>query len=152
MWSDELPEILHPSSVLLETSPLCSRWESLEGLSNRMIKGPREKRYFVEALTLYPPSFQISLGRDSSNRSKEYSSTHNVSNTGSSKLLQQHARLTADPFPLDATSSWAISLTISSMLRQVCIGSIRRVQSCIESSTVHGLDGDSHSMPMFPWR
>jgi len=115
-----------------------------------MIKELREKRHVVDALTLYPPSFQISPGRDSSNRDKEYCFAHNVSNTGSSRLLQQRARLTADPIPLDATSSWAISLTISSMLRQVCIGSIRRVQSCIEPSIVHGSDGDSHSMPMFP--
>ena len=89
----------------------------------RIKKLRKEKRHVSCALTLYLPSFQISLRSELSNVNSLSCVPHNVSSTGSSKLLQQHAKLTALPFPLDATSSWPITLTISSTLRQACIES-----------------------------
>ena len=48
--------------------------------------------------------------------------SRNTSNTGSSKLRRQHANATAAVLDFDTTSSPAISLMISSTLRQTCTG------------------------------
>ena len=48
--------------------------------------------------------------------------SHNTSNTDFSKLRRQHASATAAVLDFDTTSSPAISLMISSTLRQACIG------------------------------
>ena len=74
----------------------------------------------VCALTAGPPSFQTPPGKDFNNGSSSWAS-HSVSNTGSSKALWQHANATAVALPPDVTSAQAISLTISSTLRQTCI-------------------------------
>ena len=47
--------------------------------------------------------------------------SHKTSNTGSSRLLQQHAKVRAAFLHPESTSSDAISLTISSTQRQGCI-------------------------------
>ena len=85
------------------------------------------KTRVVDVLTVHLPPFQTSPGKDLSNGSSRPWVSHNVSNTGSSKLLQQHVSATAVALAFDATSSQAISLTISSTLRQACIGLGRRV-------------------------
>ena len=59
----------------------------------------------VGSLTVYPSPSQISPGRDLSSGSNCSWVSHNASSTGSSKLLQQHAKETAVPPPLDVTSS-----------------------------------------------
>ena len=82
--------------------------------------------YVVGALTMPPPS-QTSLGKDLSNGDRKLWVSHNTSNTGSSKLLRQHANATAAALAVDVTSSQAISLMISSTLRQACIGPGTRV-------------------------
>ena len=84
--------------------------------------------YVAGGLTGYlPPPLQISLGKDLSNGRSRLWVSHSASNTGSSRLLQQHAKATEVPRPPDATSSQVIILTISSMWRQQCIGSKRHV-------------------------
>ena len=80
-----------------------------------------EKRRVVGTLTVHSPSFQTSPGKDLSNGSSLSWVSHNTSNTGSSKLLRQHASATAAASVVDPTSSSAMSLTISSTLRQACI-------------------------------
>ena len=98
------------------------------------IKELREKEVCViGALTVYPPSFQTSAGKDLSNGSSPSWVSHNTSNTGSSKFLQQHASATAVALALDLTSWWTMSLMISSTLRQACIGS-RRSVSCASTA------------------
>ena len=74
------------------------------------------------------PSLQISPGKDLNNGSRNCWVSHNASNTGPSKLLQQHARATAVACPSSATSSQAMSLTISSKWRQGCIESRKHVE------------------------
>ena len=92
----------------------------------------RGKQDHVCALTVHPPPFQTSPGKVLSNGSSRSCLAHSTSSTGSSKPLQQHAKATAVPSPLDATSSWAMSLKISSRLRQGCIESRRCVWPCID--------------------
>jgi len=121
--SDGVFELSYPSSVLLETGPFFPCRKPLEGLSNQIVEERKLNRHVVGALTLYPPSFQTSPGRDLSNGRSVSCPAHNASNSGSSKLLEQHARLTAVLPPPDATSSRATSLKISSTLRQACVGS-----------------------------
>ena len=87
----------------------------------------KEKPYLVGVLTVHPQSLQTSLGRDLSNGANRSCVSHNVSNTGSSKILRQHARSTAASFSPDVISSQAMSLKISSTLRQGCIKSRRWV-------------------------
>jgi len=84
--------------------------------------------YVVGALTLHLTPFQTSRGKVLSNGRSSAWVSHNVSDTGSSKLLRQQANETAVALALDAISSPAMSLTISSTLRQGCIGPGRRVQ------------------------
>ena len=79
------------------------------------------------ARSVHPPSFQTSGGKDLSNGSIPSWVSHNTSNTGSSKLLQQHASATAAALILDPTSWRTMSLMISSTLRQACIRSRRSV-------------------------
>ena len=86
------------------------------------------KMYRVGVLTLHSSSFQTSLGKDLSNGRSCSWVSHSVSDTGSSKLLRQRANATAVALALDAASSEAMSLTISSTLRQACIGPKRRIQ------------------------
>ena len=85
---------------------------------------------------MYPPSFQTSPGKHLNNLNRSNCFAHNTSNTGSSRLLQQHARQAAVAFPLDSTSSQAMSLTISSTLRQRCIESKRCVWSCTSQAWI----------------
>ena len=82
----------------------------------------------VCALTVNLRSFQTSPGKDLSNGRSLFCVFHSTSNPGSSKLLQQHAKATAVAFAFDPTSSYAISLRISSTLRHGCIDSGERVQ------------------------
>jgi hypothetical protein len=137
-----LSEPSHPSGVLPETSPFRRCRKPFERLSNQIVKG-RGKNNVVDALTVHPSSCQTSPGNNSSNGSSPSCIAHNASNTGSSNLLRQHASPTAVAFPLDATSSLAMNLTISSTLRQECIESGVRVWP----SMVHGLNDSSHSIP-----
>ena len=65
-----------------------------------------------------PSSFQTSRGKHLSSGVSWYCVSHNASNTGSSKLLQQHANATAVALASDTTSSHARSLRISSTSRQ----------------------------------
>ena len=81
---------------------------------------------------MHPPSFQTSPGKDLSNGSSLSWVPHNTSNTGSSKLLRQHASATAVALVFDSMSLPAMSLTISSTLRQGCIGPRGCIQSCID--------------------
>lgn len=81
------------------------------------------KTHVVGPLTMNPPPSQTSPGNDLNNGSNLFWVPHKASNTGSSRLLQQHANATDVAFPPDATSSPATSLTISSTQRQGCIGS-----------------------------
>lgn len=98
-------------------------------LKDFRIKKSREgKTHVIGTLTMFRPSFQTSLGKDMSSGGSRLCVSHNESNTGSSKLLQQHARATEAAHPFDATSSWAIRLTISSTYRQGCIESGRGVE------------------------
>ena len=91
--------------------------------------------YVVGALTVnLLGGFHTSLGKDASNGNSSFWASHNVSNTGSSKLLWQRASAAAVALASDATSSWATSLTISSTLRQGCIVAIRRVQYCTDGA------------------
>ena len=113
-------ELSHTSGVLPETSPFHRRRASFKGLSSRIFRERKDTCCGV-ALTVHSSSFQTSPGRDLSNTSSPCCSAHNTSNTGSSKLLQQHANETAIPFASDATSSHARSLRISSTLRHGCI-------------------------------
>ena len=78
------------------------------------------KQDHVDALAVYPPSFQTSPGKTASLSNGGSSScvVYNASNTGSSKPSQQHAKPMAVHLPLDTTSSRAISLKISPTLRQ----------------------------------
>ena len=71
-------------------------------------------------LSSFSPS-QISGGKHLSSGASSFWVSHNTSNTGFSKLLQQHANATAVAFASDATSSHAKSRRISSTLRQGCI-------------------------------
>jgi len=72
-------------------------------------------------------SFQTSVGKDLSNGSNSSWISHSTSNTKSSGLLQQLASATAVALAFDATSSQVINRTISSRLRQACIGPRRCV-------------------------
>ena len=87
----------------------------------------KRKTRVIGALTVYLPSFQTSPGKDLSNRSTLSWVSHNTSNAGSSKVLQQQAKATAVAFASDPTSSRTRSLRISSTLRHTCIGSIECV-------------------------
>jgi hypothetical protein len=77
----------------------------------------------VGALTVHTPSFQTSLSNDLSNGSSPFCASHNASNTGSSKLLQQRASATAVAWAFEEMSSHTINLMISSTLRHGCIES-----------------------------
>ena len=79
------------------------------------------ERGAVSALTVHSPSFQTSSGNDLSNGSSRFWVSHNTSNTGSSKFFRQHTSATAAALAFDSASSHAISLMISSTLRQACI-------------------------------
>jgi len=70
---------------------------------------------------MHLPVFQMSPGKDMSNGRNRFWVSHSVSNTGSSRLLEQPASATAVALAFDATSPQATSLTISSTLRQECI-------------------------------
>jgi hypothetical protein len=85
----------------------------------------------VGTLTLHLSPSQTSPGKDLSNGSSRACVSHNASNTGSSKLLQQHAKASVVARSPDATSSQTISLRISSTLRHGCIELKRRVNSHI---------------------
>ena len=78
-----------------------------------------------------PPllSSQASCGIHLSSGVSRSCVSHNASNTGSSKLLQQHANATAVAFASEATSSHARSLRISSTLRQECILNLENAMS-----------------------
>lgn len=90
-----------------------------------------DKARIVGPLTEHPPSFQMSPSKDFINGNSFSRVSHNTSNTGSSKSLEQHASATAVALSFDLTSSRAMSLMISSTVRHVCIGSIKRAQSYI---------------------
>ena len=85
-----------------------------------------EKTRVIGTLTIHPSSFQTSPGKNLNNGSNLSWVPHNTSNTGSSKPWQQHASPTAVPLVFDSMSLLAMSLTISSTLRQGCI------QLCID--------------------
>ena len=95
--------------------------------------------HVVCALILHPLSFRTSPGKDLNNVRSLSCVVHDESNTGSSKLLQQHVRLMAVAFPPDITSSWAMSLTMS----------LEGTLGCV--SMVHGLNYNSHPMPTLLW-
>ena len=99
----------------------------------------------MNALTLYPPSLQTSPGKHLNSGVNRACVAHNASNAGSSRLLQQHAKETAAAFPPELTSSRAISLRISSTLRQGCIEARRFVRPRTSNTR---LKYNSHSMPM----
>ena len=88
---------------------------------------------------MHPPSFQTSPGKDLNNGSSNPWVCHNTSNTGSSRLLQQHAREASVALPPDATSSRAISLSTSSTQRQGCIKSVR----CVEPGVGGGEENEN---------
>ena len=92
----------------------------MKDFSIKWLRG--EKTRGVGTLTVYPPSFQTSAGKESSNGSSPPWVSYNASNTESSKPLQQHARATAVALAPDPTSLQTMSLRISSTLRQGCIG------------------------------
>ena len=115
-------ELSHPSSVLPETKPVRRCRESSERLSNRPLRGERQLNVAGE-LTVHPSSPQIPSGKELSNGSSPSCTTHSASKTGSSKLLRQQAKATAVASPPEKTSSPAMSLKISSTLRQACIES-----------------------------
>ena len=101
----------------------------------------------VRGLTVHSYSFQTSSGKVLSNGSSVPWTCHNMSNIGSSRLLQQHARATDVAFPPDSTSLRAISLTTSSMQRQGCIEPGR----CVEPGVGGGEESEnSQLMPVFP--
>ena len=81
----------------------------------------KEKTRVIGTLTVHPSSFQTSPGKDLNNGSSLSWVSHNTSNTGFSKFLQQHASATAVALDFDSMSLPAMSLTISSTLRQACI-------------------------------
>ena len=85
-----------------------------------------EKTHVIGTLTIHPSSFQTSPGKNLNNGSNLSWVPHNTSNTGSSKPWQQHASPTAVALVFDSMSLLAMSLTISSTLRQECI------QLCID--------------------
>ena len=77
----------------------------------------------IGVLTSFHSSgLKTSSGKDLNSGSSRVCDPHNASNTGSSNPLLQHASAAAVAPAFDATSSWAMSLTISSTLRQGCIG------------------------------
>ena len=102
------------------------------------VKLPRKGKIHVGVtLTVHSSSFQTSLRGNLSNcLSNGPCPSHNASNTGSSRFLQQHARLTAVPLPPDPTSSQAMSLTISSTLRQGCIESRKYIWPCTDDAWI----------------
>lgn len=114
-------ELSHSSSVLPDTSQLRRRRESFERLSSRIIEDGDGRKMHAGALTYF--ALQTPSGKQSSIGYNETCVAHNTSNTGSSKLLQQHARLTAVAFHGNTVSSRATNLTISATLRHVCIKS-----------------------------
>lgn len=79
-------------------------------------------------------SSQTPTGKVSSNGFSRSCVLHNVSKIGSSRVLQQHANATAVAFHPETTSSRARSLTISSTLRQGCMGSRRAFSPDIVST------------------
>ena len=125
-------------------SPFRRRREPPESLPNQIVE--EREVYVVVALTVNTPGrLQTSLGKDASNGDSRFWVPHNVSNTGFSKPLRQRASATVVALDPDVTSSQAISLTISSMLRQGCIRARRRVQQCIDDARNKD---SSQSMPM----
>ena len=88
----------------------------------------------MSVLTVYSPSPQTSPGKHPNNLDRLSCVAHNVSNTGSSKLLQQHAKQTAVASLSEVTSSQAMNLTISSTLRQWCIEPRGCVWPCIDEA------------------
>lgn len=82
----------------------------------------------VSALTIHLSSTQTPPGKGLSNGGSSFWVSHNMSNTGSSKFLQQRASATAVVLAPDATSSPVTSLSILSTLKHVCIGTGGRVQ------------------------
>ena len=91
-----------------------------EGFTGRPIR--RREVQVVRKLTNRPVSaFQTSPGDDLTSGSGRSCDFHNTFNTGSSKLLGQHANETAAAFASDTTSPRAKNLRIPSMLRHECL-------------------------------
>lgn len=122
-----------PASLSFRILRAYSRKRANSGVLGSLLKYFRTTRlreetaYVIGELTVHLPSFQTSPGKVFTNGLSRCWVSHSASNTRSSKLWQQHAKATAAVRPRDATSSRAISLTISSTWRQAYVRSGRCV-------------------------